>query len=52
MFIVGKINAGLGKYCLLTYSELRAGMSMQGKEVAEATAGGQNEKSVSCIDIK
>lgn len=41
---VGKINAGLGKYALVTHSELRAGMTNQGKEVAGSYTESQNEK--------
>lgn len=41
---VGKINAGLGKYTLITHSELRAGVPKQGKEVAGSYTESQNEK--------
>lgn len=35
---MGKVNAGFGKYTLITYNELSTGMTMQRKEVAGSSS--------------
>ena len=47
---VGKINSGLGKYTLVTHSELRAGMTKQGKEVAGSYSWKSKWKAVRLMD--